>query len=64
VDNKGTRYDYKSVMHYPFYAFTNYDESKPAMTLKDGSIKAISREAEKLSPIDIGKTKLFYKNCQ
>lgn len=64
VDTMGTKYDFSSVMHYPFFAFAEYyDESRPAMTLKDGSIDAIYREAEFLSDIDIHKTQLYYQNC-
>ncbi|KAJ6635889.1 Zinc metalloproteinase nas-15 [Pseudolycoriella hygida] len=64
VDTMGTRYDFSSVMHYPFFAFTDvYDEARPAMTLKDGSIDAIYREAEYLSDIDVHKTQLYYQNC-
>ncbi|XP_021959526.1 zinc metalloproteinase nas-8 [Folsomia candida] len=65
VNNMGTPYDYSSVMHYPFFAFAKtYDESRPAMTLKDGSINAIRREAEKLSPVDIKKVQVYYNNCK
>lgn len=64
VDTMGTKYDFSSVMHYPFFAFTDvYDENRPAMTLKDGSIDAIYREAEYLSDIDVYKTQTYYHNC-
>lgn len=64
VDTMGTKYDFSSVMHYPFFAFTDvYDENRPAMTLKDGSIDAIYREAEHLSDIDVYKTQTYYHSC-
>lgn len=58
-------YDFASVMHYPFFAFTElYDETRPSMTLKDGSISTIYRAAEYLSDADVYKTKLYYQNCR
>lgn len=53
-------YDVYSVMQYPFFAFTkSYDQNRPSMTLRDGSINAVFRETEKLSQIDILKTQFY-----
>jgi len=63
VDNLGTPYDYWSVMQYPYYAFTDYDPARPAMTLPNGSIDAIRNEAQFLSTVDVNKTHIYYNNC-
>ncbi|OXA58092.1 Zinc metalloproteinase nas-4 [Folsomia candida] len=63
VDNLGTPYDYTSVMQYPYYAFSDGDPNRPAMTLPDGSIDSIRYEAQQLSSMDIYKVNLYYNNC-
>ena len=65
VTTLGISYDYSSVMQYPYHAFTGvHDPSRPAMTLKDGSIDEIEAEAEFLSELDILKAQTYFNNCQ
>ncbi|XP_057297970.1 zinc metalloproteinase nas-4-like [Hydractinia symbiolongicarpus] len=60
IDSFGTKYDYKSIMHYGAYTFSK--NKKPVMITKDPSMQKVIGQRIKLSEIDKEQINKMY-NC-